>query len=145
MSNKNLPLEIQNKLIEEIKAIKPKEIWLFGSYAKGNPTSASDIDIFVVKKKIKKDFHKDVVKLRNELNKFQKNYGIDVDLFIDTKDNIKEKLLNGDVFYTSIFDGAEILYTKKPTEGSFIKIPPRFITRFKLFKRKLRRLFKKVN
>lgn len=113
MDENHLPKGIQDKLIEKLKSLKPKEIWLFGSYAKGNPSPSSDIDLFVVKKKIKKDFHNDIVKIRNELNEFGQKYGVDVDLFIDTKDRVEEKLLDNDEFYTSVFDGASRIYIKK--------------------------------
>ncbi|NLK66856.1 MAG: nucleotidyltransferase domain-containing protein [Campylobacteraceae bacterium] len=139
----HLPPKVQNELIEKIKAIKPREIWLFGSYAKGTPTISSDIDIFVIKKKIKEDFHDDVVALRNELNKLQKEYGIEIDLFIDTKKGIKEKLKEADPFYISVFKDAEQIYKKKPTTNNFIKIPPRQVIKFRIFMRKLKRFFKR--
>ena len=113
MDNTNLPKGIQDKLIKKLKSLNPREIWIFGSYAKGNPKPSSDIDLFVIKKKIKKDFHEDIVNLRNELNKLGEKYGIDIDLFIDTKDLVEEKLLDEDEFYTSVFNGASRIYTKK--------------------------------
>lgn len=113
LDNTNLPKGIQDKLIKKLKSLNPREIWIFGSYAKGNPKPSSDIDLFVIKKKIKKDFHEDIVNLRNELNKLGEKYGIDIDLFIDTKDLVEEKLLDEDEFYTSVFDGASRIYTKK--------------------------------
>ena len=113
LDNTNLPKGIQDKLIKKLKSLNPREIWIFGSYAKGTPKPSSDIDLFVIKKKIKKDFHEDIVNLRNELNKLGEKYGIDIDLFIDTKDLVEEKLLDEDEFYTSVFDGASRIYTKK--------------------------------
>ena len=113
LDNTNLPKGIQDKLIKKLKSLNPREIWIFGSYAKGNPKPSSDIDLFVIKKKIKKDFHEDIVNLRNELNKLGEKYGIDIDLFIDTKDLVEEKLLDEDEFYTSVFNGASRIYTKK--------------------------------
>lgn len=113
LDNTHLPKGIQDKLIKKLKSLNPREIWIFGSYAKGNPKPSSDIDLFVIKKKIKKDFHEDIVNLRNELNKLGEKYGIDIDLFIDTKDLVEEKLLDEDEFYTSVFDGASRIYTKK--------------------------------
>ena len=113
LDNTHLPKGIQDKLIKKLKSLNPREIWIFGSYAKGTQKPSSDIDFFVIKKKIKKDFHEDIVNLRNELNKLGEKYGIDIDLFIDTKDLVEEKLLDEDEFYTSIFDGASRIYTKK--------------------------------
>lgn len=112
-NNTFLPSDIQKELIDEILAIKPKEIWLFGSFYRGDPNVSSDIDIFVVKKKIDADFHKNLVRLRNELNKFSLKYGVDVDLFIDTKRSIREKLGNNNEFYQSVFNNATKIYSKK--------------------------------
>ena len=145
ISRNSLPYSVQKKLIKVIKSIKPREIWLFGSYAKGTPTHSSDVDIFIVKKKLKDDLHKDVVNLRNELGKFQRKYDMDIDIFIDTKINIKEKIANGDPFYTSIFADAEKIYSKKESENKFMKMPPKVAVKFRIFKRKLSRILKKVN
>lgn len=42
--------EIINKAVQFIKdKISPDKIYLFGSYAKGNPTENSDLDFFIVK------------------------------------------------------------------------------------------------
>ncbi|VYS76161.1 Nucleotidyltransferase domain protein [Campylobacter ureolyticus] len=56
LDNTNLPKGIQDKLIKKLKSLNPREIWIFGSYAKGNPKPSSDIDLFVIKKKDKKRF-----------------------------------------------------------------------------------------
>ncbi|NLY04027.1 MAG: nucleotidyltransferase domain-containing protein [Campylobacter sp.] len=108
-----LPRNIEKELIGILKSIKPREIWLFGSYSKGTPTASSDIDIVVVKKKVGKKLHDRVVTLRNELNKFSQKYNIEVDLFIDTKDGINQKIENADPFYISAFESAIKIYEKK--------------------------------
>lgn len=113
-----LPKDIEDELIATIMQIKPKEIWVFGSYGFGNPTKSSDIDIFVVKKKFKKNLHSKIVNLRNDLNKFSDKYNIEVDLFVDTRDNINQKLLIKDVFYTSVFSNAVQVYAKEEKEDT---------------------------
>lgn len=113
-----LPKDIEDELIATIMQIKPKEIWVFGSYGFGNPTKSSDIDIFVVKKKFKKNLHSKIVNLRNDLNKFSDKYNIEVDLFVDTRDNINQKLLMKDVFYTSVFSNAVQVYAKEEKEDT---------------------------
>jgi len=42
--------EIKNQIVEAIKPLEPERVVLFGSYAYGNPTEDSDLDICVVKK-----------------------------------------------------------------------------------------------
>ena len=51
LDNTHLPKGIQDKLIKKLKSLNPREIWIFGSYAKGNPKPSSDIDLFVIKKR----------------------------------------------------------------------------------------------
>ncbi|ANE35240.1 nucleotidyl transferase domain protein [Campylobacter iguaniorum] len=38
----NLPPKTKDELVSKLKELNPLEIWLFGSYAKGVPTSSSD-------------------------------------------------------------------------------------------------------
>ncbi|MDH4201445.1 MAG: nucleotidyltransferase domain-containing protein [Phycisphaerae bacterium] len=40
---------LQKEIVERLKPLEPKKIILFGSYACGNPTEESDIDLFLVK------------------------------------------------------------------------------------------------
>lgn len=42
--------ELKNQIVEAIKPLEPERVILFGSYAYGNPTEDSDLDICVVKK-----------------------------------------------------------------------------------------------
>lgn len=41
--------KIQAEIVERLKPLQPESIILFGSYANGNPTEESDIDLFLVK------------------------------------------------------------------------------------------------
>lgn len=41
-------------IIDRFKYLKPEKIILFGSYAKGNPDSESDIDLLIIQKTKKK-------------------------------------------------------------------------------------------
>ena len=41
--------KIQTEIVERLKSLQPERIILFGSYAMGNPTEDSDIDLFLVK------------------------------------------------------------------------------------------------
>jgi len=40
--------KIKEEIVEKLKPLKPKKIFLFGSYAYGNPDYESDLDICVV-------------------------------------------------------------------------------------------------
>lgn len=45
-----LPEIIKDQIISNLKSIDPEKIILFGSYAYGNPTEESDIDLYIVTK-----------------------------------------------------------------------------------------------
>ena len=41
--------KVQAEIVERLKSLQPERIILFGSYAMGNATEDSDIDLFLVK------------------------------------------------------------------------------------------------
>lgn len=41
--------KIQSEIVDRLKSLQPERIILFGSYAMGNATEDSDIDLFLVK------------------------------------------------------------------------------------------------
>jgi len=45
--------EMKPIIVEKLKHLNPKKIILFGSYAYGNPTQYSDLDILVIEDSIK--------------------------------------------------------------------------------------------
>ncbi len=47
--------KIKLEAIEKLKLLKPNKIILFGSYAYGNPTEDSDIDLFLIKDDLEMD------------------------------------------------------------------------------------------
>lgn len=46
----SLSEDLKNEIIENLRSIDPEKIILFGSYAWGEPTEESDIDLYVVTK-----------------------------------------------------------------------------------------------
>ena len=59
--------KIKKEIVEALKPIKPEKIILFGSYAYGNPTVNSDLDICVVEKDYDNKWD-EKLKIRNLLN-----------------------------------------------------------------------------
>ena len=41
---------VKNEIIEDLRAVDPEKVILFGSYAYGTPTQDSDIDLYIVTK-----------------------------------------------------------------------------------------------
>ncbi len=108
---------IKNKLYEkEIKLLvskiakeyNPNRVYLFGSYARGNPTADSDVDLFIVKNTAKPQ-----KKRRRELRGLLFGSGVPFDLFIYTPNEINKRLKMGDFFIKDIVNKGKILYEKK--------------------------------
>jgi len=45
-----LPEIVKNEIISNLRILDPERVILFGSYAYGNPTEDSDIDLYIVTK-----------------------------------------------------------------------------------------------
>jgi len=57
--------EIKDLIIEKLRPLNPEKVILFGSYAYGNPTEDSDIDLYVV---TKDDFMPKTWREKSDLN-----------------------------------------------------------------------------
>ena len=74
---------IKNELIENLRAIDPAKVILFGSYAYGSPHEDSDIDLYIV---TKDDFipvtYEENLQIKKRvyltLSKFRKKYASDI-------------------------------------------------------------------
>ena len=82
---------ISEKIIEKVKTIliktyNPKEIYIFGSYAWGNPSEESDLDLLIIVDESNEPRHKRPVE--GYLALF--DLGIPKDLLIYTKDEFDD-------------------------------------------------------
>jgi len=66
---------IKKEIVEKLKPLKPEKIILFGSYAYGNPTEDSDLDLCVVKKSYKNRWE-EKAKIRKLLKNIKKGKDI---------------------------------------------------------------------
>ena len=102
----------QNKIKPLVSKIvdkySPDKIYLFGSYAWGNPTIDSDVDLFIVKNTVESQ-RKRSRKLRNLLF----GSGIPFDLLVYTPSEIKKRLAMGDFFINDIIKKGEVLYERE--------------------------------
>jgi predicted nucleotidyltransferase len=102
--------KIIDEVVEKIKnEYKPEKIILFGSYAYGNPTEDSDIDLFIVKNTDKERIYRfaEVKKLIYEPDR-----DIPVSPFVYTPDEVSKRLSLGDDFITEILEKGEVLYAR---------------------------------
>ena len=98
--------EIDRKLKKYISIVKkeysPKKIVLYGSYARGNYTEYSDIDVAVVVEEIKGDF----LELITRLYKLRRNIDTKIEPVLLEENNDKSGFLE------SILEYGIVLYTR---------------------------------
>ena len=100
------------KIIAEIaerisKGYHPKKVILFGSYACGEPTEDSDIDLLIVKNTEKKPLDRwiEVKKLLRDISQT-----VPVSPLVYTEKEIEQRLAMKDFFIAEIFETGEVLY-----------------------------------
>jgi len=74
---------VKNEIIEDLRAVEPEKVILFGSYAYGTPSQDSDIDLYIVTKEnfIPETFDENLqIKKRVyfALSNFRKKYASDI-------------------------------------------------------------------
>lgn len=105
---KNDPQTILKRITEKIiNEYKPEKIILFGSYAYGEPTADSDVDLFIVKETKKRHIDRsiEVAEILDEENR-----EVPLDLLVFTPAEIIDRLAKGDHFIKIILNEGKILY-----------------------------------
>ena len=103
--SKTLPKAVK-KIAE---TLKPEKIILFGSYAYGNPTPDSDVDLLVIMKT--KESTKDRYLTVGRLLRPRQ---FPVDIIVKTPDEIKSALKNkGNFFIQEVIANGKVLYERK--------------------------------
>ncbi|MDI6793565.1 MAG: nucleotidyltransferase domain-containing protein, partial [bacterium] len=98
--------EIIRRIIENYH---PEKIVLFGSYAYGNPTESSDLDLLIVK-----DSKLQRYKRGREVRKYLRSLKVAIDLIVYTKDEIQKWRDVKPAFITTIMEKGRVLYTITP-------------------------------
>jgi predicted nucleotidyltransferase len=106
---------VSDALVEALKPSDPYKVVLFGSYANGNPTEDSDVDIMVVLD------NNDVSKTYEErLNKkvgirmliIELSRKIDIDLLVYSKEELKMVKEYGNTFVIDVEKTGKVIYEK---------------------------------
>ena len=108
--NKYIPL-----IVEKLKTINPYKIILFGSYAYGNPSKHSDIDLIVVldKKSTPKNFKENMDNKRIVSDiLWDINTKVPMDILVYTKPMYKKFNELGSMFSKQIALNGKVLYEK---------------------------------
>ena len=102
--------EILSEIVEKLKSdYKPIKIILFGSYAYGNPSENSDLDLLIVKDTDKRRVDRFVGVKRIIYNPYRK---ISVCPLVYTSGELDERLQIGDDFVKEIIQKGIVLYEK---------------------------------
>ena len=107
-TSKITPELIQYIVQKIVKAIDPEKILLFGSYARGDYTEDSDLDLFIIK-----DGNHDSRIMRRKVADLLWGREFGVDLWVRKTEEIKRRFEIGDHFYMyHIFKDGKVLYEK---------------------------------
>ena len=85
--------KISKKIVVEYK---PEKIYLFGSFAWGEPDFDSDVDFFIIKNTRKKKFNRQLYVRKIVAGE------LPVDILVYNQKEIKERLMLGDFFVNKI-------------------------------------------
>jgi len=106
---------LKNQLIERLKPLNPEKVILFGSYAYGEPSKDSDIDLIVVTDDdiMPGSFDEKMeiyLKVSNALTDIQRN--IPIDLIVHTKPMHRRFIELNSMFYREIAEKGIVLYER---------------------------------
>ena len=95
-----------NEVIDRIvKNINPEKIILFGSYAQGNPSEDSDLDLLIVK-----EMRIPRYKRTREVKKHLRGLKIPIDVIVYTRKEIKEWEETKTAFISQTIKQGKVLY-----------------------------------
>ena len=106
MKKEELKFELKN-LAAKIKEITPaNKIYLFGSYAYGTPTDASDIDLCILT-----DENRRKLEILREIRSNIGDINYPLDILVYNTDEFNERVNNRFIMESKIYkDGVEILW-----------------------------------
>ena len=106
-SKKEMEKKIQAVADKIVQNFQPEKIILFGSWAWGEPTEDSDVDLFVVKET--SDSRKTAMEIDGSI--FPRPFPMD--LFVYTSNQLKKELSFEEPFITKVLGKGRFLYEKK--------------------------------
>ena len=104
-----IPILLKDIVQRLNRSYKPEKIILYGSYAYGNPTSDSDIDLLIIKDTDKRPVDR-FVEVKQII--YQPGRSIPISPLVYTPREIEERLKIGDDFVTEILARGRVLYAR---------------------------------
>lgn len=109
LATKQISAALLDYIVEKIiNAVNPKEIILFGSYARNDATASSDVDLFIVQ-----DSEITNKEVRREIEKLLWGRHFGVDLIVRKPEEVARNLADNNPFYTDdIYAEGRVLYER---------------------------------
>ena len=98
---------IQDITTKIINSVHPEKIILFGSYAWGEPTKDSDLDLFIIMKSNVRP-----IKRAATIRKACRDGYVPMDLIVRTPDEVQKRLDMGDPFIKRILNEGKMVYAR---------------------------------
>ena len=102
--DKEVRKQIKDLCEQIVRAVRPQQIILFGSYAYGQPTEESDVDLLVVMP-FEGHPHEQAFRIRKEID-----HRIPMDLLVRTPEFIADRIAMGDFFMLEIVEQGKVIY-----------------------------------
>lgn len=112
--------KVSGEIVERLKSLEPDKIILFGSYAYGNPSDESDIDLFLLKDDLKiEEIRSYQRQAREKIKDLIYKYEIGFDILSAPTTEIKKR---EDFFYkVDILQKGKVLYEQEISKGLVAK------------------------
>lgn len=94
-----------------VREFNPEKVILFGSWAWGNPTADSDVDLFVIK-----DTEDSTRELAREINGSISPRPFPIDVIVYRPEQVEASLESGNFFIEDIITNGRILYDRQTKE-----------------------------
>ena len=108
MTKKETEQKIKDIIDKIVVNYNPDKIFLFGSFAWGNPTKDSDIDLLIIKKTSGSSR-----KLAQEIDESLFEREMPIDILVYSPKYLEERLSLGDFFIKKIVKDGKLLYATK--------------------------------
>lgn len=110
LRTENVTPQLIRYIVEKIvREVQPEKIILFGSYARGDFSKASDLDLFVVVD----DLRESNRAIRRKIDEALYGRRFAVDLLVRKKKEIEWNFKAKNPFYNDIFEKGKVLYDKE--------------------------------
>jgi len=117
ISTASVHRRISQQMIEDtvrqiVRQFQPQRIILFGSYAHGQPTPDSDVDLLIV---MESDERPAVRAMR--VSRLLRPRPFPMDILVRTPEEIRHRLEMGDYFMREVLEQGKVLYERGVSEG----------------------------